>query len=70
MFPYLWFKSLKVRYQLEDPGIGGGNIKKNRIGVNSIFLAQDMDRWRALACSTKTGNVTTERLSVSQEVLF
>ena len=53
MHTVFWWRNLRERDQLEDPGIDGDNNKMDlqEVGcgdVDWIELAQDKDRWRAL----------------------
>jgi hypothetical protein len=72
VYSAFWWRNLKGREHLEDPGIEGSTIlrwifrKWAGRGMNRIDLAQDKDRWRALVNSVmnlqvplNTGNFLT-----------
>ena len=77
-----WWGNLRERDHLEEPSVDGSIILRwifrkwdGRGGIDSIDLAQDRDRWRALVNAVmnlfpyNAGNFLTENRSASKEEL-
>jgi hypothetical protein len=44
-----WWGNVKEGYQVEDPGVDGKKIRCAMGRIEWVDLAQDSDKWRAVA---------------------